>query len=169
MRTLADAKCGACRLQFRRLDGTMNVAARERAIAEFKESPAVAVLIMSLKAAALGLNLVAANHVILLDLWCVAPFQSPTRRRRPLFVGNPERSLALSFFKGCCSHQFEHFETCVTSACRWNPTVEEQAIDRAHRIGQTRDVHVTRIIIKGAPPLQTRLQSLLNTAMTIAV
>lgn len=33
---------------------------------------------------------------------------------------------------------------------RWNPTVEEQAIDRAHRIGQTRPVHVTRIIIKGA-------------------
>lgn len=48
----------------------MNVAARERAIAEFKENPAVAVLIMSLKAAALGLNLVAANHVVLMDLWC---------------------------------------------------------------------------------------------------
>jgi hypothetical protein len=25
---------------------------------------------------------------------------------------------------------------------RWNPTTEEQAIDRAHRIGQTRTVHV---------------------------
>ena len=31
----------------------------------------------------------------------------------------------------------------------WNPTVEEQAIDRAHRIGQTRTVHVTRITIAG--------------------
>lgn len=60
-------------------------------------------LLVSLKAAALGLNLTAANHVVLLDLW-------------------------------------------------WNPTTEEQAIDRAHRIGQARAVHVTRITIEGAPP-----------------
>ena len=33
----------------------------------------------------------------------------------------------------------------------WNPTVEEQAIDRAHRIGQTRTVNVTRITIAGEP------------------
>lgn len=49
--------------------------------------------VQSLKAAALGLNLTVANHVVLLDLW-------------------------------------------------WNPTTEEQAIDRAHRIGQTRTVQV---------------------------
>jgi SNF2 family DNA or RNA helicase len=49
----------------------------------------------SLKAAALGLNLTVANHVVLVDLW-------------------------------------------------WNPTTEEQAIDRAHRIGQTRPVQVGR-------------------------
>lgn len=79
----------------------MTVAAREKAIADFQELPEVTVLVVSLKAAALGLNLVAANHVVLLDLW-------------------------------------------------WNPTTEEQAIDRAHRIGQTRPVHVTRITIKGA-------------------
>ena len=66
-------------MQFRRVDGTMNVAAREQAIAEFKEKPNVAVMLMSLKAAALGLNLTAANHVVLLDLWyalaelCCAP------------------------------------------------------------------------------------------------
>lgn len=54
---------------------------------------------MSLKAASLGLNLVAANHVLLLDLW-------------------------------------------------WNPTTEDQAIDRAHRIGQTRPVTVSRLTIK---------------------
>ena len=55
---------------------------------------------MSLKAGNLGLDMVAACHVILLDLW-------------------------------------------------WNPTTEDQAIDRAHRIGQTRPVSVTRITIKG--------------------
>lgn len=54
---------------------------------------------MSLKAASLGLNMVAACHVILLDIW-------------------------------------------------WNPTLEDQAIDRAHRIGQTRPVTVFRFTVK---------------------
>ena len=56
-------------------------------------------MLMSLKAGNLGLNMVAACHVILLDPW-------------------------------------------------WNPTTEDQAIDRAHRIGQTRPVSVTRFITK---------------------
>lgn len=29
----------------------------------------------------------------------------------------------------------------------WNPSQESQAIDRVHRIGQTRTVHVTRFVI----------------------
>lgn len=56
-------------------------------------------MLMSLKAASLGLNLVVARHVILLDLW-------------------------------------------------WNPSTEEQAIDRAHRIGQTKPVLVSRFAVK---------------------
>eukprot|EP01114_Cavostelium_apophysatum_P016220 TRINITY_DN4560_c0_g1_i4.p1 TRINITY_DN4560_c0_g1~~TRINITY_DN4560_c0_g1_i4.p1 ORF type:complete len:1288 (+),score=328.28 TRINITY_DN4560_c0_g1_i4:201-3866(+) len=32
--------------------------------------------------------------------------------------------------------------------CWWNPATEDQAIDRVHRLGQTRPVHVTRFIIK---------------------
>lgn len=66
---------------------------------EFLNILQVTVMIMSLKAGNLGLNMVAACHVILLDLW-------------------------------------------------WNPTTEDQAIDRAHRIGQTRPVTVTRLTIK---------------------
>ena len=31
----------------------------------------------------------------------------------------------------------------------WNPAVEEQAIDRAHRIGQTRHVFSTKLIARG--------------------
>ncbi|KAJ9533886.1 hypothetical protein QJQ45_026984 [Haematococcus lacustris] len=86
---------------FTRLDGGLSIAAREQAIAEFEGKAEVLVLLVSLKAAALGLNLTVANHVVLMDLW-------------------------------------------------WNPTIEEQAIDRAHRIGQTRVVQVTRITIKGS-------------------
>ncbi|GLC43495.1 hypothetical protein PLESTM_001479400 [Pleodorina starrii] len=89
------------KIQFRRLDGTMTVANRERAIQDFESKLEVMVLLVSLKAAALGVNLTVANHVVLMDLW-------------------------------------------------WNPTTEEQAIDRAHRIGQTRTVHVHRITIAGS-------------------
>lgn len=31
----------------------------------------------------------------------------------------------------------------------WNEAIEQQAIDRVHRLGQTRPVFVTRYIIKG--------------------
>ncbi|GJW23431.1 RNA-directed DNA polymerase, eukaryota, reverse transcriptase zinc-binding domain protein [Tanacetum coccineum] len=80
---------------YRRLDGTMSVIAQDKAVKDFNTLPEVTVMIMSLKAASLGLNMVAACHVILLDLW-------------------------------------------------WNTTTEDQAIDRAHRIGQTRPVTVFR-------------------------
>ncbi|XP_047955007.1 helicase-like transcription factor CHR28 isoform X4 [Salvia hispanica] len=86
-------------IQYRRLDGTMPISARDNAVKDFKCLPQVTVMIMSLKAASLGLNMVAACHVILLDLW-------------------------------------------------WNPTTEDQAIDRAHRIGQTRPVSVYRLTVK---------------------
>ncbi|EPS73239.1 hypothetical protein M569_01517, partial [Genlisea aurea] len=86
-------------IHYRRLDGTMPVSARDRAVKDFNALPEVSVMIMSLKAASLGLNLVAACKVVLLDLW-------------------------------------------------WNPTTEDQAIDRAHRIGQTRPVSVFRLTIK---------------------
>jgi hypothetical protein len=54
---------------YRRLDGTMAVPQRERAVLDFEAQEGVLVLLVSLKAAALGLNLVSANHVVLMDLW----------------------------------------------------------------------------------------------------
>ncbi|KAF3337267.1 SWI/SNF-related matrix-associated actin-dependent regulator [Carex littledalei] len=99
MLDMLEAPLKESRLQYRRLDGTMSVTAREKAINDFKTLPEVAVMMMSLKAASLGLNMVAANHVILLDLW-------------------------------------------------WNPTTEDQAIDRAHRIGQSRPVCVSRLTVE---------------------
>uniref|UniRef100_A0A7N0TJC4 Helicase-like transcription factor CHR28 n=1 Tax=Kalanchoe fedtschenkoi TaxID=63787 RepID=A0A7N0TJC4_KALFE len=86
-------------IEYRRLDGTMSVLARDKAVKDFNTIPEVTVMIMSLKAASLGLNMVAACHVMMLDLW-------------------------------------------------WNPTTEDQAIDRAHRIGQTRPVKVLRLTVK---------------------
>ncbi|KAI8567575.1 hypothetical protein RHMOL_Rhmol02G0132600 [Rhododendron molle] len=86
-------------IEYRRLDGTMSITARDKAVKDFNTLPEVSVMIMSLKAASLGLNMVAACHVLLLDLW-------------------------------------------------WNPTTEDQAIDRAHRIGQTRPVTVLRLTVK---------------------
>lgn len=93
MLDLVEAALAGEGLPFRRLDGTMSLAARDTQLQDFKRDPAVVVLLLSLRAASLGLNLVVANHVVLLDLW-------------------------------------------------WNPAVEDQAIDRTHRIGQTRDVTV---------------------------
>ncbi|KAH1056125.1 hypothetical protein J1N35_034190 [Gossypium stocksii] len=99
MLDLFEACLKSSSIQYRRLDGTMSVAARDKAVKDFNILPEVSVMIMSLKAASLGLNMVAACHVLLLDLW-------------------------------------------------WNPTTEDQAIDRAHRIGQTRPVTVLRLTVK---------------------
>ncbi|CAA6658431.1 unnamed protein product [Spirodela intermedia] len=99
MLDLLEARLKSSSIQYRRLDGTMSVAARDKAVKDFNTLPEVTVMIMSLKAASLGLNMVAACHVLLLDLW-------------------------------------------------WNPTTEDQAIDRAHRIGQTRPVTVSRLTVE---------------------
>lgn len=64
----------------------------------FQEDPSVQIFLVSLKTAGVGLNLVAANKVFLMDPW-------------------------------------------------WNPAVEEQAIERVHRIGQKREVQIVRFII----------------------
>ena len=79
----------------------MSQRAREKAIENFRKDPKVNVMVMSLKAGGLGLNLTCASLVILMDLW-------------------------------------------------WNPAVEHQAINRCHRIGQTRQVDVFRFIVSGS-------------------
>ncbi|RWW03815.1 hypothetical protein BHE74_00039999 [Ensete ventricosum] len=99
MLDLLELSLNECLIQYRRLDGTMSLMLRDKAVKDFNNDPEVTVMLMSLKAGSLGLNMVAACHVILLDLW-------------------------------------------------WNPATEDQAVDRAHRIGQTRPVTVSRITIK---------------------
>lgn len=72
---------------------------REAQIHRFQSDPECPLFLISLKAGGVGLNLTAADYVILLDPW-------------------------------------------------WNPAVEAQAIDRAHRIGQTKNVFAYRIVSK---------------------
>ncbi|KAI9919122.1 hypothetical protein PsorP6_011659 [Peronosclerospora sorghi] len=79
--------------------GDVKHVGRERVLRTFATDPDVEVLLMSLKAGGLGLNLTCASVVILLDPW-------------------------------------------------WNPGVEEQAIDRVHRLGQTQHVTVKRYVMK---------------------
>ena len=74
---------------------------KESTLQRFEQNPTKSILLMSIKAGGVGLNLVAANHVILLDPW-------------------------------------------------WNRAVEEQALARVHRIGQTREVHIHRLAIRNS-------------------
>ena len=101
-------------------EGSMTRDERKETVQKFKND-AVAnhypVMIMSLKTAALGLNLTVANHVIFTDLW-------------------------------------------------WNPAVELQAIDRVHRIGQKKHVHVTRMVIKDS--VEERLLALQRQKQEVA-
>lgn len=56
-------------LGFVALHGGMDIKARDAALDEFRENPNVRVLLMSLKAGGVALNLTMANHVYLMDPW----------------------------------------------------------------------------------------------------
>jgi SNF2 family DNA or RNA helicase len=75
------------------------------------------VFLLSLKAGGVGLNLTAADHVILLDPW-------------------------------------------------WNPAVEDQAADRAHRIGQDKPVLVLRLVAENT--VEERLLALQDKKRSLA-
>ncbi|KAF9479709.1 hypothetical protein BDN70DRAFT_878459 [Pholiota conissans] len=91
----------AAGIRFDRLDGTMKRDDRTRAMDALKYDPGCEVLLVSLKAGGVGLNLTAAQRVYLMD-----PY--------------------------------------------WNPAVENQAVDRIHRLGQTRPVTTVKFIIENS-------------------
>ncbi|OJJ43974.1 hypothetical protein ASPZODRAFT_135394 [Penicilliopsis zonata CBS 506.65] len=106
---------------YARYDGSMRNDHREASLDKLRNHGATRVLLCSLRAGALGLNLTAASRVVILE-----PF--------------------------------------------WNPFVEEQAIDRVHRLNQTVDVKIYKMIIKETVEerivdLQNRKRELAN--MTI--
>jgi len=82
-------------ISYTRLDGATKD--RGGVVASFQDPDGPPVLLASLKAGGLGINLTAADHVFILDPW-------------------------------------------------WNPAAEDQAADRAHRIGQNRPVMVYRLV-----------------------
>lgn len=85
-------------IQFSLLTGeTQN---RQQTVDEFQHNPENQVFLIQIKAGGFGLNLTAADYVMILDPW-------------------------------------------------WNPAVEEQAVNRAHRIGQDKKVVVYRFISVG--------------------
>ncbi|KAG3146937.1 DNA repair protein [Phytophthora cactorum] len=105
-------------------NGGLTQEARERVLTEFAKDPDVEVLVISLKAGGVGLNLTCASVVILLDPW-------------------------------------------------WNPGVEEQAVDRVHRLGQTQDVIVKRYVVNDTVEdmilqLQQRKEKLAKHVLVVA-
>lgn len=85
------------KLPFSYIDGSTKNRAVE--IDKFQKNPDINIFLLSLKSGGVGINLTAADCVILFDPW-------------------------------------------------WNPALEAQAIDRAHRIGQTKKVTAFRMIVK---------------------
>lgn len=85
-------------IEYLRLDGSTPVAQRSKIVKNFQVDQVGTVMLLSLKAGGVGLNLTRASYVFHLDPW-------------------------------------------------WNPAVENQASDRAHRIGQQQQVIVTRLVM----------------------
>jgi SNF2 family DNA or RNA helicase len=97
--------------------GGMSQKQRTETISRFQTDPACRILLVSLKAGGLGLNLTAASRVIHYDLW-------------------------------------------------YNPAVENQATDRAFRIGQKRNVFVHRFITKNS--FEEKIDTMLNAKRELA-
>ncbi len=90
---------------------------RQEVVQQFREDKDTRLFLISIKAGGVGLNLVEADYVFILDPW-------------------------------------------------WNPAVEQQAIDRTHRIGQTRNVFIYKFITKGT--VEEKILALQNRKKTIA-
>lgn len=90
---------------------------RDEVVRQFRENKDTRLFLISIKAGGVGLNLVEADYVFILDPW-------------------------------------------------WNPAVEQQAIDRTHRIGQTRNVFIYKFITKDT--VEEKILALQNRKKTIA-
>ncbi len=100
------------------LYGSTSKAKREEMVDRFQKDPqGPRILLLSLKAGGVGLNLTRANHVFHFDRW-------------------------------------------------WNPAVENQATDRAFRIGQTKNVQVHKFVCSGT--LEERIHEMIESKKALA-
>ena len=110
------------KINFVRLDGKMSRKNRNAALEAFREDPEVCVIVISINAGGLGLNLTSGSRVYIME---------------PQF----------------------------------NPAAEAQAVDRVHRLGQTREVFISRFIMEKSfeekvVDLQRRKQNLAELSMS---
>ena len=91
--------------------GGMSESERDSVLEDFRRQPGPVVLLMSLRAGAVGLNLQEASAVVLFDRW-------------------------------------------------WNPAVEDQAINRAHRFGRDRPLNVYRFLVTDS--IEERVEAVLD-------
>ena len=87
--------------KYARIDGTMSANERDSAMAALENDPGCTIMLASLGVGSVGLNLVAANQVVLMDTW-------------------------------------------------WAPAIEDQAVDRVHRLGQKKPTRVFRLVMEGS-------------------
>jgi SNF2 family DNA or RNA helicase len=90
--------------------GEMNQVARDETLAKYREHAGSGLLLLSLRAGGVGLNIPEADLVVLFDRW-------------------------------------------------WNPAVEAQAINRAHRLGRRTTLHVVRFLVRDT--IEERIDSIL--------
>jgi SNF2 family DNA or RNA helicase len=90
--------------------GEMSQAARDEVLREYRQHVGSGLLLLSLRAGGVGLNIPEADLVVLFDRW-------------------------------------------------WNPAVEAQAINRAHRLGRATPLHVVRFLVRDT--IEERIDSIL--------
>ncbi|KAF4126809.1 SWI/SNF-related matrix-associated actin-dependent regulator of chromatin subfamily A3 [Geosmithia morbida] len=115
----------ASRIKCARIDGSMTTDSRDRAVDALDNDPDTRVLLASLAVCSVGLNLVSADTIILADS-CVFHHLIAHDAHRPLSKQSTDKQ-----------------------DIGWAPAIEDQAIDRVHRLGQTRDTTVWRLVMEG--------------------
>lgn len=95
---IIQAQLDANGYKYARIDGTMLANQRDASLTALQTDPECTIMLASLAVCSVGLNLVAANQVILADSW-------------------------------------------------WAPAIEDQAVDRVHRLGQKKPTTVWRLVM----------------------
>jgi len=81
---------------------------------------------------------------------CVCVFDGRTsNKERNKILNNKCDVLILQIQTGCEGLNLQQFSEIYFVSPHWNPAIEDQAIARCHRIGQTKEVNVFRFFMEG--------------------